>query len=444
MAGRTRTTKKLAQRINLDYFKTVHGIPRWRRILSLAFTAAGLAWLGWYGLRGSPKPYNAGPIARAHALIGQKCSACHIPAGSFQQAVNNKACLACHDGPVHHAEQTFTPQCADCHVEHKGLMRLANTTDRACTQCHADLKVKDKNAPLRFGANISAFDRTHPEFAAVRQGHPADPGTIKLNHEVHLKKDLRGPHGPVQLKCGDCHRPPGLNESFPFGRAEVVPASFPGGLAPVFRVPSRAFMEPVNYMKHCSECHTLQFDRRFIESVPHKEPQVVYDFVVKKLTEYIAVHPREIPLVDEPDKRLPSRPPQPPARNAAEWVQQRLADAQLLLWRKSCKECHTLTYPGGPDALPETAKSQITTHWLPHSEFDHGAHQMLACASCHTKAATSKETADVLIPGVQVCRDCHHNGGDAAEARCFECHVYHDWSKEKQVNGALTIQHLLE
>ena len=34
MAGRTRTQKKLAQRINLDYFKTLHGIPRWRRILS--------------------------------------------------------------------------------------------------------------------------------------------------------------------------------------------------------------------------------------------------------------------------------------------------------------------------------------------------------------------------------------------------------------------------
>ena len=46
MAGRTRTTKKLAQRINLNYFKTLHGIPRWRRILSGVFTLAGLAWLG--------------------------------------------------------------------------------------------------------------------------------------------------------------------------------------------------------------------------------------------------------------------------------------------------------------------------------------------------------------------------------------------------------------
>ncbi len=102
-------------------------------------------------------------------------------------------------------------------------------------------------------------------------------------------------------------------------------------------------MQPVDYEKHCASCHTLQFDRRFSESAPHKDPQVVYDFVLHKLTAYIAAHPAEIPLVDEPDKRLPTRPPQPPARNAAEWVQQRMTDAQLLLWRKSCKECHALT-----------------------------------------------------------------------------------------------------
>ena len=119
-------------------------------------------------------------------------------------------------------------------------------------------------------------------------------------------------------------------------------------------------MQPVNYEKHCASCHTLQFDRRFSESVPHKEPQVVYDFAHAKLAAYIAAHPAEIPLVDEPDKRLPTRPPQPPARNAAEWVQQRMTDAQLLLWRKSCKECHALSYPNGFDALPAVAKAAIT------------------------------------------------------------------------------------
>jgi predicted CXXCH cytochrome family protein len=412
MAGRIRTTKKLAQRINLNYFKTLGGIPRWRRILSGVFVIAGLAWLGWHALAGSPKPYNAGPLAHAHALLGQKCGVCHVSEASYRQSATDQACLACHDGPIHHVEQTFTPSCSSCHVEHQGAFRLASTSTAACTQCHADLKTTHGTSKL--ASNIRGFDGSHPEFAALRQGL-TDPGTIKLNHHVHLKDGLLGPNGPVQLQCADCHRRDSLDSSY---------------------------MQPVNYEKHCAACHPLQFDRRFSESAPHKEPKVVYDFVLNKLTGYIAAHPAEIPLVDEPDKRLPTRPPQPPARNAAEWVQQRMADAQLLLWRKSCKECHSLSYPNGPGSLPVVAKSAITTRWLPHATFDHEAHQMLECVSCHTKANASRETSDVLIPGIQTCQQCHRTGQDAAEARCFECHTYHDWSKEKPVAGKYTVKQI--
>ena len=413
MAGRIRTTKKLAQRINLNYFKTLHGIPRWRRILSGVFVVVGLGWLGWHAVAGSPKPYNAGPLARPHALLGQKCNACHIPQASYQKSATDQACLGCHDGPLHHADQAFTPSCASCHVEHQGTLRLATTSDRACTQCHASLATT--HGPSKFAANIRGFDGSHPEFAVLRPG-VSDPGTIKFNHNVHLKEDLRGPNGRVQLKCVDCHQPPDAAD--------------------------RSYMTPINYERHCASCHTLQFDRRFSESAPHKEPKVVYDFVSGKLTAYIAAHPAEIPLVDEPDKRLPTRPPQPPARNAAEWVQQRLTDAQLLLWRKSCKECHSLSYPKGPDSLPVVSKSAITARWLQHAEFDHEAHQMVQCASCHSKAAESRETSDILIPGVATCRQCHRAGQDAAEARCFECHVYHDWTKEKPVAGRFTVSQL--
>jgi hypothetical protein len=416
MAGRTRSTKKLAQRINLNYFKTLRGIPRWRRILSGVFVILGLAWLGWYALAGSPKPYNAGPLAHAHALLGEKCGLCHVSKASYEasyrQNATDQACLACHDGPIHHADQTFTPSCSSCHVEHQGAFRLASTSDAACTQCHADLKTT--HGASKLASNIRGFDGSHPEFAALRPG-VMDPGTIKFNHRVHLKEDLRGANGPVQLKCADCHRPDQVE---------------------------RAYMQPVNYDKHCAACHTLQFDRRFGESAPHKDPKVVYDFVFAKLTQYIAGHPAEIPLVDEPDKRLPTRPPQAPARNAAEWVEQRMTDAQLLLWRKSCKECHSLSYPGGPSTLPVVAKSAITARWLPHANFDHEAHQMVQCSSCHAKANDSRETSDVQIPGIQTCQQCHRAGPDAAEARCFECHAYHDWSKEKPVDGKYTVKQI--
>jgi len=439
MAGRTRTTKKLAQRIDLNYFKKLRGIPRWRRILSAVFTLAGLAWLGWHALAGSPKPYNAGPVARSHALFGEKCSACHVSQARFQHTATDQACLACHDGPIHHAEQTFTPSCASCHVEHKGVLRLAATSDEACTQCHASLNENDKNTPPKFASNIRGFDRSHPELTALRNG-AKDPGTIKFNHQVHLdpKKPIRGPNGPVQLQCSDCHRSYGLSGLWPFAlNAGSAATELPS-------LPARAYMQPVNYEKHCAACHPLDFDRRFKEPAPHKEPKVVYDFVVQKLASYIAAHPAEIPLVDEPDKRLPTRPPQRPARNAQEWVEQRLADAQLLLWRKSCKECHTPAYPQGYDALPEIPKAAVPARWMQHASFDHDAHQLVACTACHTKTLNSKETSDVLIPSIQTCRDCHHSAANAAEARCFECHSYHDWSKEKPPAGKFTIRQLTE
>jgi hypothetical protein len=411
MAGRTRSTKKLAQRINLDYFKTLHGIPRWRRILSGIFVAVSLAWLGWYGVAGNPKPYNAGPLGHAHALLGQKCGVCHAGQAGYRRSATDEACLACHDGPIHHADQRFTPACSKCHVEHRGALRLASTGDRACTQCHADLTTV--HGPSKFAPHIRGFD-SHPEFAAVRPG-ATDPGTLQFNHQMHLRDEVRGPNGGVQLKCTDCHR---------LGSADG------------------SFQEPINYQKDCASCHTLQFDRRISEPALHTNPGVVSDWMRGLLTAYIAAHPREIPLVDEPDERRPRRPPHPPARNAAEWVEQRMADAQLLLWRKSCQKCHRLSYPNGPDALPAVAKSAITTRWLPHAEFDHQVHQMVQCASCHTKANDSRETSDVLIPGVQTCQKCHRAGHDAAEAGCFECHIYHDWSKEKPVAGKFTINQL--
>jgi predicted CXXCH cytochrome family protein len=66
---------------------------------------------------------------------------------------------------------------------------------------------------------------------------------------------------------------------------------------------------------------------------------------------------------------------------------------------------------------------------MPHARFDHRAHQLATCTSCHA-AATSRETSDVLMPSIGVCQQCHKKS-DGAEARCFECHAYHDWTKAK-------------
>src|SRR5258707_2343822 len=193
MAGRTRTTKTLAQRIQLDYFKKSFPISRWRRRLSIGLTAAGLLWLSWDALSGK-QAYNAGPLARGHKIVTNDCQACHAQPGFWGMKTSDMACVKCHDAPVHQAKQTFTPECTACHVEHEGAFRLAETSDASCTQCHADLKVKE--GKIDFALNIKSFSSGHPEFAAIRPGHAPDPGTIKLNHQIHLKADLAGPAAP--------------------------------------------------------------------------------------------------------------------------------------------------------------------------------------------------------------------------------------------------------
>ena len=189
--------------------------------------------------------------------------------------------------------------------------------------------------------------------------------------------------------------------------------------------------------------HLLQFDKRFAEGVPHDRPGVVHAFVVQRFTEYIARHPAELRMVREPDRNLAGKPIPASVRllTPPQWVAERVAEAEQLLWRKTCKECHSLNYPAGA-ALPEVGRSNIPVRWMRHAAFNHEKHRMMDCTSCHAGVPASQETSDVLVPGIQTCQQCHHPGAQAAEARCFECHTYHDWSKQKPVKGRYKLSEL--
>src|SRR5260370_37200234 len=65
---------------------------------------------------------------------------------------------------------------------------------------------------------------------------------------------------------------------------------------------------------------------------------------------------------------------------------------------------------------------------------------MLTCQACHAGISDSRKTSDINIPEIAFCRQCHKQGGAsklAAEGRCFECHSYHDWRKERRGNGII-------
>lgn len=447
MLRRTRTTKTLAQRMDLQYFKRPHAFRSWRLWLSISIPVVAVIWLFARHASGE-KIYSSGPLSASHAAFGKKCEVCHAGrGGTFRKEVSDRACLTCHDAPAHHSEKvSFTPSCGSCHLEHKGSLQLANTLDLGCTQCHANLSLHLKNTNTTFVTDISGFDAQHPEFAVLRTG-AKDPGKIKLNHVRHLIPKLAGPNGPVQLDCGDCHRPSGMEGAWPY----PAQAGMTGETPPPVKVTARAYMAPIRYTDQCAGCHVkdLQFDKRFADVVPHDRVEVVQAFLYRKYSEYFASHPDALSEPISPERILPGKfnPPPLVPHNREEWIALQVDLSDRILWGKGCKLCHTILPSDQltPSALPKITPSNTPVRWLQHAEFDHEAHRLLTCTACHTKSPTSQETADVLIPGIATCRNCHKESGplhDAARGQCSECHSYHDWTKEQPIKGKFTIQQL--
>lgn len=454
MPRRPRTAKKLAQRIELSYFERPHPLRRWRFILSVAVPAVALLWLAVVRVSGSRTPYSMGPVSASHAFFGQKCSACHVAdTVSFRHPVRDKACLACHDGPVHQELQTFTPSCSSCHAEHVGHTRLVAMPDAACTRCHGDLSTR--NGAPHFVRSVLSF-ATHPEFAPLRADFK-DPGTIKFNHQVHLQANLIGPDGRrVQLACDDCHRPGPGRGLWPYGVPGIAAVTFSGGaeFSAASNISHRssamekrtelAHMAPPTYANACFSCHALEFDSRFSQSVPHDTPAKIDAFLRGEYLQYVSSHPSAFRETFSPP-RLPEKPvPQTPRLlSRDQWIAEQTVAAENLLWRKTCAECHTLTF-SAQNSLPAIAPSRITVRWLPNSNFGHDAHRMVSCESCHSDISSSQLTSDVNLPSIRTCQECHAQRASAAPAGCYECHTYHDWSHEKIYPGKFSLPDLLK
>ena len=421
-------------------------------------------WLLAHAVRGSSTPYTSGPLAPQHNVFANNCEACHATKKTlfarmgFQKHVTDQACLACHNAPAHQANERFTPECSSCHLEHQGAANLSHVDDKVCVQCHSDLQVK--SGTPKYETVVRSFVSDHPEFKPLRK--PKDPGTVALNHEAHMKAGIRGPHGAVQMTCNDCHRPAAdaLTQAWPYAETTVAGASpavpeftkteqgrlIATALDPLPPSTGRAHMGAIMYENQCAACHQLQFDERITDLVPHGKPEIIHGFLEQKYKQYVSANPtvwREMP---RPVRKIPGLQPPPQAHSAEEWVTLQTAQAEMLLYRKSCKLCHQLeTKPNQPQ--PQIRAANITLRWLPNSTFNHYAHQAVACESCHKKVKTSKETSDVLIPGVETCRQCHSGEPTkvgAVEGRCFLCHQYHAWASQKPgMKGKFTIEQLL-
>lgn len=441
----------LSEWLELDYFERQRPLTRWRRRLvwsALAIGAilcAGLLLPPFFGPRSVLPTYQSRPLADAHAMFNEDCTQCHTesfrPLGRFVhgdvvRSVEDSACLRCHDGPLHNSEQLATPECATCHREHLGRPVLTHVGDSHCTACHANQQTRSGRST--FASQVSSFPGHHPDFGQWRKDPIKDTGTIRFNHAVHLK-------------------PEGI----------LVPATTPPGERPTMRrldctschQPDLAgrYMQPIQYERHCAECHPLSIrmvgeakEESAIKAAeafartpaPHREPSVVRGVLRERLTEFALQFRHEKERVAPPpgDSPLPGpRRPQPVTEAQWDWVSRELAQVEKQLFDRKggCAYCHQAEDPPMVSGLPRLAKSQIPERWFPHSRFDHRAHRLLDCASCHPTSAASTRTADVLMPSKETCVACHSPHGGARHD-CAECHTFHDPKKARRHSGHLT------
>ncbi len=410
-------------------------------LLVLLVPAAGVLDEGTRDrLRDGPWPddgiWLSGPLASVHHNTSERCETCHQT--PFTR-VRNDACLHCHAEVGRHfaastgiVTELETARCASCHAEHNEPETLLRRDDALCAQCHTD--IAGIAGPKTTTRNVIDFHDDHPEFRISLLTPPATdeerlagtwpvlrlqvdrPGLaersrLKFPHTTHLDPaGIDGPEGPRVLDCGDCHRPQAD------GRR----------------------MQPVTMEQHCASCHRLDFDPAFPDAtVPHVEAPVV----LRRLVEYYS----RSYLERYPDPRAtaaPSRRIEVPGRALDARERERLLQlardraftvARDLFERRTCIDCHEIQGTGDPRDPWRVLPARLTTVWMPAAHFSHARHAtaLSSCGKCHD-AARSEVAADVLMPSIGVCHECHgsgdpqRNAAGLVQSGCTMCHGFHD------------------
>jgi predicted CXXCH cytochrome family protein len=368
--------------------------------------------------------WDTGEISRPHKFIGSECGACHQK--PFVQ-VEDSACASCHARIEHHFDpgkfklaEVTEASCQNCHKEHAGPEPIILASQEFCADCHDNLKTR---APQTELANATDFGINHPQFrpAVVVDGDtgrtqrltldpknwPVEVSNLKFPHDKHLKPEgvrvRAGDRNEKKTKvmvCADCHQ------------------TEAGGVN----------MRPIGMEKHCSECHQLAFSPEDpTRSLPHGDLDqallIVRDF-------YADLALRGGVREDAAPASVRRRPGTPLRKEdrpeALAWAREKADEAHVYISRSVCGACHDIARTGNEDNKWRIKKVKLAESWLEKSWFPHNQHDVVECTACH-KAESSKQAADVLMPGIETCRNCH--GGDRTTAQipstCVDCHLFH-------------------
>jgi len=363
----------------------------------------------------------SGPVHSAHSSISSNCESCHT---NLFRRVADTACTECHAAGRHVSGPSYAVlgevRCASCHREHNEPPQLVNRSQGLCADCHNDLPADVPLQPAgdfldaHPGFRVSLLMPTRPadgatdwnvEHVRLADSRTAERSNLKFDHKVHLDPGgVTAPGGRQVLSCSDCHQPE------------------PGG----------ARMVPIAMDEHCSGCHALNFDADAPDrAVPHGDPEGV----VQALVEFYSARllgedtGSSGPRVRRPGQALTRADRD---RVAAEARVQALAVAADLFERRACVNCHTVTATGGGDMPWRVEPVRLTGSFFPHANFSHAAHatEVTRCDGCH-EASLSESAADLLIPGIDNCRECHGSGvarrnrDSQIPSTCVMCHDFH-------------------
>ena len=398
-------------------------------IFAFALPAARVLHLPWQAGEGkaalvSDKAWNPGPVMLAHQPIEAECARCHVKA--FVQ-VEDSACLKCHKVIGHHVAPAMQPaalfageRCATCHRDHKGTRATHRDSDQLCIDCHRDIRQKSPKATTE---NVADFAREHPPFRLslpgenkgevrrVRQGGAPIREASKLifPHAVHLDpKGVKSPdRGRVKLACADCHRPDSAARTF----------------------------VPIEMKRDCEECHRLEFEPAVTtRQVPHGAPAEA-QVVVEEFYANLALNgvkdsfQKAFGVEGEGLLRRVAQPTESQRGGALALAKAKATRVSEEMFEiRVCKTCHDVLKEDGDKGVKWTvAQVRPNNHWMPQARFDHKSHRQARCDDCHD-VKNSKTSADVAMPAIAACRECH-GGAKPQEKKitsnCLMCHGFH-------------------
>jgi len=369
--------------------------------------------------------WQSGAISKPHKHFGKNCNNCHINAFEL---VPDKACVQCHADTTVHADPDMFDmhalqdvRCASCHKEHNGDEYLVRKDQFLCSECHEKLNAR-VDTELE---DISDFAEQHSEFKPLlftRDQTSTDEGSwqrvslkgavvkhetgLKFPHDVHLDVNgLESPTGNKVLQCSNCHQ----SDS------------------------SGSYMLPIEFERDCQQCHRLTFDPNTPErELPHSNLEALSS-TLDEYYAYVALR-GEYQDDDVPapaiitQRRIPGKELTPVQRRTAlAWAKEKADDVkEEVIEFRTCGLCHKVERDEQALSGWKVPDVHMSQRWFSKGDFDHAAHRVSACSDCH-QADKSKVSEDVILPAIDVCRDCH--GGEHTENKletgCVDCHAFH-------------------